>query len=105
MVKSDPDGFLTQLTRILEKNRSGGTIYVTMKRYAGTEGKKGLPVEPADCRCLVRATNGKQKISTMLAAKDHRRFAQSYGNIMKVSLDALKKKERKRDKKKSSAAS
>ena len=125
MVLLDPDAFLTQLTRVLEKNRSGGTIYVTMKRCArarsnrrprpaarsfhaaraaadaGVEGKKGLPVDPADCRCLVRAVGAKQKFSTLIAAKDHRRFAQSYGNIMKVSLDALKKKERKRgDKKK-----
>ena len=34
MVLLDPDAFLTQLTRVLEKNRSGGTIYITMKRCA-----------------------------------------------------------------------
>ena len=35
----------------------------------------------------------------MIAAKDHRRFMKSYGNILKVSLDSLKKKERIREKK------
>ena len=65
----------------------------------GIEGRKGLPVDPADCRCLVRVVGAKQKVSTLIAAKDHRRFAQSYGNIMKVSLDALKKKEKKQKKK------
>ena len=56
----------------------------------------GADVAPEDCKCLVRAVGGKQKISTMIAAKDHRRFMQSYGNIMKISLDSLKKKEKKR---------
>ena len=68
---------------------------------AGKEGKMGADVSPADCRCLVRAVGAKQKISAMIAAKDHRRFMQSYGNIMKISLDSLKKKEKKRPGKKS----
>ena len=36
-------------------------------------------------------------------AKDHRRFMKSYGNILKISLDSLKKKERKRAEKKKAA--
>ena len=51
---------------------------------------------PADTRCLVRAVGTKKKISTMITAKDYRRFAQSYGNILKVSLDSLKKREKKK---------
>ena len=101
MVLLDADAFLTQLTRILEKSRDSGTIYVTMKRYAGKEGKSRGGVNPSECRCLVRAIGAKKKISAMVAAKDHRRFMKSYGNILKISLDSLKKKERKRtDKKK-----
>uniref|UniRef100_A0A7S0Q5G9 Signal recognition particle 14 kDa protein n=1 Tax=Coccolithus braarudii TaxID=221442 RepID=A0A7S0Q5G9_9EUKA len=100
MVLLDADAFLTQLTRILENTREKGTMYVTMKRYAGLDGKKGKPIEAADCRCLVRAVGGKQKNSTMVAAKDHRRFMKSYGNILKVSLDSLKRKERRRAEKK-----
>lgn len=32
MVLLDSDGFLTQLTRMLEKSREKGVVYVTMKR-------------------------------------------------------------------------
>ena len=99
----DPDAFLTQFTRILEKSRAKGTIYVTLKRYAGKEGKNVDAVDPADCRCLVRAVGSKQKISCMLAAKDYRRFMKSYGNILKISLDALKKREKKKIEKKKGA--
>ena len=52
--------------------------------------------DPADYRCLVRAVGAKQKISAMISAKDYRRFMQSYGNILKVSLDSLKKKDKKK---------
>ena len=34
MVLLDQDSFLTQLTKILEKSRETGTIYVTFKRCA-----------------------------------------------------------------------
>ena len=65
---------------------------------SGVEGKKShAGVEPSDFRCLVRAVGAKQKISAMISAKDYRRFMQSYGNILKVSLDSLKKKEKKKD--------
>ena len=50
----------------------------------------------ADSRCLIRATGGKQRISAMVSVKEYRRFMQSYGNILKVSMDSLKKKEKKR---------
>ena len=63
---------------------------------AGKAGKKGLPVDPADCKCLIRAIGNKKKISAMISAKDHQKFMQSYGNIMKISLDSLKKKEKKK---------
>ena len=32
----------------------------------------------------------------MITAKEQKRFMQSYGNILKVSLDSLKKKEKKK---------
>ena len=65
--------------------------------FAGVEGTKShAGVNPSDYRCLVRAVGAKQKISAMISAKDYRRFMQSYGNILKVSLDSLKKKEKKR---------
>ena len=64
---------------------------------AGVDGKKShAGVDPADYRCLVRAVGAKQKISAMISAKDLKRFMQSYGNILKVSLDSLKRKEKKK---------
>lgn len=54
---------------------------------------------PSDTRCLVRAQGAKLKISAMVTSKEYERFMRSYGNILKVSLDALKKKEKvKKDK-------
>ena len=32
----------------------------------------------------------------MVSAKDYQKFMQSYGNILKISLDSLKKKEKKK---------
>ena len=55
---------------------------------------KGPPDADREPRCLVRTVGAKRKISAMVAAKDYRRFMQSYGNILKVSLDSLKKKEK-----------
>ena len=46
--------------------------------------------------CLVRAQGAKHKISALITAKNYTRFMQSYGNILKVSLDSLKKREKKR---------
>jgi signal recognition particle subunit SRP14 len=104
MVLLEPDAFLTQLTRIINGSKSKGTMYVTMKRY---DPPGAAADAPADTRCLVRAVGAKKKISTMIHAKDYRRFTQSYGNILKVSLDSLKKKEKKKgsDKKGATKAS
>ena len=67
---------------------------------AGKEAKAGGDVDPADCRCLIRAIGNKKKISAMIPAKDHAKFMQSYGNILKISLDSLKKREKKKQEKK-----
>ena len=63
---------------------------------AGKEGKTNNEVDPADCKCLIRAIGNKKKISAMVSAKDYLKFMQSYGNILKISLDSLKKKEKKK---------
>lgn len=67
---------------------------------AGKEAKAGGDVDPADCKCLIRAIGNKKKISAMIPAKDHAKFMQSYGNILKISLDSLKKREKKKQEKK-----
>ncbi len=62
-----------------------------MDAGAETKPKKGEKneVPASECRCLVRAVGGKRKISALIAAKDSRRFMQSYGNIMKVGAPRL----------------
>lgn len=47
-------------------------------------------------RCLVRAVSGKTKFSAELTDRNYQKFMQSYGNILKVSLDSLKKREKKK---------
>lgn len=120
MTLMDNDAFLTNLTRILEKSRAKGSVQITMKRCAhtrfhallccnpklshdamrhadaGKAGKNNNEVDPADCKCLIRAIGNKKKISAMVSAKDYQKFMQSYGNILKISLDSLKKKEKRK---------
>ena len=67
-------------------------------KAASAASSDGSPVHD----CLVRAVGSKQKISALITAKNYQRFMQSYGNILKVSLDSLKKREKKRLEKKGS---
>ena len=82
MVLLDNDAFLTNLSRMLEKSRGKGTVQITMKRCApaarpstserrplsrvraradaGKEGKMGGEVDPADCKCSIRAIGNKK---------------------------------------------
>ncbi|XP_053450311.1 signal recognition particle 14 kDa protein isoform X2 [Nycticebus coucang] len=70
MVLLESEQFLTELTRLFQKCRSSGSVYITLKKYDGRT--KPLPkkgsvegFEPADNKCLLRATDGKKKISTV----------------------------------------
>ncbi|XP_043554113.1 signal recognition particle 14 kDa protein isoform X3 [Chiloscyllium plagiosum] len=71
--------FLTELTRLFQKCRTTGSIYLTMKKYDGRTKpvpRKGNPdtFDPADNKCLLRATDGKKKISTVISSKEVNRF-------------------------------
>jgi hypothetical protein len=48
----------------------------------------------AELRCLVRATDGKRRISTALAPRELPRFREEYATILRAHADALKKRER-----------
>ena len=88
------EAFLSKLAKLYQSHRSKGKVTLTIKR--------ARPSADGADKCLVRAAANdmKSKISTQIAAKDHVKFMQSYGNILKISLDSLKK----REKKKSTAA-
>ena len=98
MVLLDQDSFLTQLTRMLANSRTSGTVYVTFKRCipGAKTTEKATPEALAKVGCLVRAAGAHQKISCMITPEKRGRFMQSYGNILKVSLDSLKKREKKK---------
>uniref|UniRef100_A0A8B9VFB2 Signal recognition particle 14 kDa protein n=1 Tax=Anas zonorhyncha TaxID=75864 RepID=A0A8B9VFB2_9AVES len=64
--------FLTELTRLFQKCRTSGSVFITLKKYDGRT--KPVPrkghvesFEPADNKCLLRATDGKKKISTVVS--------------------------------------
>lgn len=103
------DPFLNELTKLYENTKKSGTVWVTLKRSTLQRQKKRkkpeeTPAQAAEApefRCLVRATDGKKKISCSLTAKDHQRFQTSYATVLKAHMDSLKKKEKN---KKSSAA-
>nr|DAD25308.1 TPA_asm: hypothetical protein HUJ06_026772 [Nelumbo nucifera] len=98
-----PDPFLNELTSMYERTTERGSVWVTLKRSSmkskAKRNKMTSAGETIEYRCLVRATDGKKTISTVLSAKDHLRFQASYATILKAHMSALKKRER-RDKKK-----
>ncbi|KAM6359842.1 signal recognition particle 14 kDa protein isoform 3-T3 [Alca torda] len=70
MVLLESEQFLTELTRLFQKCRTSGSVFITLKKYDGRT--KPVPrkghvesFEPADNKCLLRATDGKKKISTV----------------------------------------
>lgn len=90
------EGFLSELTRLFKDSRTKGAVTMVMKRYDGRtkphprEGRKPLP-EPTEYMCLIRATLGSKKISTVVHPKDVNKFQQAYCNLLKGNLDGLKK--------------
>ncbi|NXJ50508.1 SRP14 protein, partial [Spizaetus tyrannus] len=99
--------FLTELTRLFQKCRTSGSVFITLKKYDGRT--KPVPrkghvesFEPADNKCLLRATDGKKKISTVVS--DNVRLERlAYSNLLRANMDGLKKKDKKSKNKKSKA--
>jgi len=92
------DSFLTELTKLFTKGKTSGSVQMTMKRYDGSVKPKprdGNVVEPSEYKCLVRAALGNRKISTVINHKDVTKFQMAYGNLLKASMDGLKKKDKK----------
>ncbi|EDO37402.1 predicted protein [Nematostella vectensis] len=114
MVLLDNDGFLTQLTYLLQKSRTAGSVYITVKKYNGqTRPKPRASKKHAkltsvehegESKCLFRATNGKKKLSTIVNTKDVNRFQLAYANVLKANMDNLKKRDKKVEKSKANKA-
>ncbi|CAH3024437.1 unnamed protein product, partial [Porites evermanni] len=109
MVLLDNDGFLNQLTHLLQRTRTSGSVNITMKRYHGQTKPKPKPrgtkklqkltaVEhEGESKCLFRATNGKKKLSTVVRGKI---FDLLLNFVLKANMDNLKKRDRKTEKSK-----
>ncbi|KAK3786275.1 hypothetical protein RRG08_002019 [Elysia crispata] len=92
------DAFLSELTKLFMQGKSSGSVSMTMKRYDGWTKPKpraGVIAEPAEYKCLVRATLGNKKISTVINHKDVTKFQMAYGNLLRANIDGLKKKDKK----------
>jgi signal recognition particle subunit SRP14 len=92
------DAFLTELTKLFNKGKTSGSVVMTMKRYDGRikpKPRAGNVPEPNEYKCLVRATLGNKKITTVINHKDVTKFQMAYGNLLKANMDGLKKKDKK----------
>lgn len=110
MVLLDNDPFLNELTKLYERNKKSGSVWITMKRSnlkptpkpqaPIKPGKKGSkqpfqrpPAKEAPpYQCLVRATDGKRNISTGVLAADHPKFQASFALVLRAHMDALKRR-------------
>ncbi|KAM9984745.1 hypothetical protein ACTFIY_009180 [Dictyostelium cf. discoideum] len=98
----DNDAFLTALNKLYQTTTKKGTVWVTMKKYVDSDSnfsrKKAERIkesEEEENKCLVRATNGKKKISTIVLAKDKLMFEKNYKNVLLINLDNLKVEKKK----------
>ncbi|KAN0052953.1 hypothetical protein ACTA71_012433 [Dictyostelium dimigraforme] len=99
----DNEAFLSALNKLYQTTSKKGTVWVTMKRYVDSDSNFSLkkadrikiPKEEEENKCLVRATNGKKKISTIVLSKDKAMFEKSYKNVLLINLDNLKVEKKK----------
>jgi signal recognition particle subunit SRP14 len=86
MVLLENDPFLTELGKLYARTKTAGTVYITLKRVTelqltkGKGKKKAAGTAPgggqtkaeqhadAEPRCLIRATAGSKKISTVVSS-------------------------------------
>ena len=104
MVLLDIDQFLARLERLYIDKKAGGSVWMTFKRTAANpaarKGRKKARADKSDKDehvCLVRATDGKKKISTEVSAKEQIKFQIALSELMKYQLDGLKKRDRRKE--------
>uniref|UniRef100_A0A8C6BGX2 Signal recognition particle 14 kDa protein n=1 Tax=Monodon monoceros TaxID=40151 RepID=A0A8C6BGX2_MONMO len=102
MVLLESEQFLMELTRLFQKCRLSGSVFITLKKCKQPKGSaEGF--EPSDNKCLLRATDRK-KISTVVSSKEVNKFQMAYSNLLRANMDGLKKRDNKSKSKKSKAA-
>ena len=108
MVLLESEQFLMELTRLFQKCRLSGSVFITLKKYDGRT--KPIPrkgsvegFEPSDNKCLLRATDGKKKISTVVSSKEVNTFQRAYSNLLRANMDGLKRDKKSKSKKSKAA--
>ncbi|PSC70582.1 transducin beta 3 isoform B [Micractinium conductrix] len=96
MVLLENAKFLTELHKLYEGNKTQGSVWVTMKRTNMKPRKGKKDYSEHAYHCLVRATDGTRKLSTVVQARELARFQESYTTIMRGHMDSLKKRDRTR---------
>ncbi|KAF9161912.1 hypothetical protein DFQ27_008002 [Actinomortierella ambigua] len=108
----DNDKFLTRLHKTFEETKTKNSVYLTMKRHTYQTKKDKIAAAAKDTdndtpmndsaaikeyATMVRLKAGsKTTFSTLVQPNDLERFMLQYTAIVKTSMDALKKKERKK---------
>ncbi|XP_072929984.1 signal recognition particle 14 kDa protein [Epargyreus clarus] len=95
MVLLSNDEFLIELGKLFQKARASGSVTMTMKRYDGRtkpHPRDGTPaVKNPEYKCLVRAQSRSKKISTVIEQRDVEKFSTAYSNLLKTSVNGLKR--------------
>ena len=55
--------------------------------------------EPSDNKCLLRATDGKKKISTVVSSKEVNTFQMAYSNLLRANMNGLQRDKKCKSKK------
>ncbi|XP_014790463.1 signal recognition particle 14 kDa protein [Octopus bimaculoides] len=111
MVFLENDSFLSELTRFFQRSKTSGSLNITMKRYDGrtkpkpksNRSEQSISHETVEYKCILRASLGNKKISTIVNQKDVNKFQMAYINVLKGNMDGLKKRDKKSAKGKSKA--
>eukprot|EP01089_Gocevia_fonbrunei_P007903 TRINITY_DN1927_c0_g1_i2.p1 TRINITY_DN1927_c0_g1~~TRINITY_DN1927_c0_g1_i2.p1 ORF type:complete len:105 (+),score=21.13 TRINITY_DN1927_c0_g1_i2:50-364(+) len=85
--------FLKELTKLYDQHKTIGSVWVTFKKIDTTPIKGKQATKETETQCLVRATDGKNKISTIVNKKDLVGFQVNFNVCMKANVTGLKKRE------------
>lgn len=99
MVYLERNAFITELSKMYEKHKKAGAVWITMKRVTRpiVTGRGKLPDEGPVC--VVRASDGKQKLACVVPMGEHLNFHMDLFTVVRANTEALKKPKRNRAKK------
>lgn len=95
MVLVDESTFLLEMAKKFSKTRAKGSVWITIKKSPPPKKSD----KPTEAKALVRCTDGKKTVGTLVAAQNVVRFQVQFASLMKSNIDNLKKSEEKKEKK------